>query len=442
MYPFYNVLFNLWLRLYGPTLLRKQQKKGRPLSDIKQRLGDVSNLPESVQQPTVWFHSCSVGETLSIQKLVADFHDAEPDVRLLFTTVTSTGQAIARERFSKYGDNCVFYLPLDTVQSVTKTLDRINPAMLVIVDTEIWPNLVREAKRRGISVVMVNGRISPRSYKLYRWVTPMLAQVFENYRAILAGSTVDAARFQQLGARPSKIETPGNLKYDIASSALEPYKIEKLASALHLPSPPVPIIVAGSTHEGEDAVVVEAFKTVRQTPEGKHAILILAPRHPERTADIEQIVSEAGLSVKRRSREEKAPTDVIILDTIGELAAAYGFASVVFVGGSLITVGGHSILEPAAFSKPIIVGPHMENSPGVIDVFLEQNAVVQIADLEDNPKAQSESLAKALLVFLQDTNKAKQCGEAARKILDENRGATDRILALLRKYLDEHVILN
>lgn len=437
MYSLYNLFFNIWLRAYGPIMLRKQQKQGRQLSEIKQRLGDVTNLPETARQLTVWFHSCSVGETLSIRKLVADFHAAEPDIRLVFTTVTDTGQAVAREQFGGYGENCVFYLPLDTAGAVSSALDRIKPGMLVIVDTEIWPNLVREAKRRGTAVVMVNGRISPKSFNLYRWVTPMLAQVFENYRAILAGSAVDAARLQQIGARPSRIETPGNLKYDTASSVPDAAKVEKLRSALLPGGPTGPIIVAGSTHEGEDAIIVEAFKDVRKTVEGQNAVLILAPRHPERTSDVEKIVTDAGFSVKRRSQEEDRQADVIILDTIGELAAAYSFATVVFVGGSLVPKGGHSILEPAAFSKPIIVGPHMENFPGVIDAFLEQDAVTQVSGLEHEPEVQTQSLSNALAALIQNTELARQKGDRARKILDENRGATERILVLLRKYLNE-----
>ena len=435
MYPLYNLLFNLWLRLYGPTLLRKQQKRGRPLADIQQRLGDVSSLPEHSPKQTVWFHSCSVGETLSLQKLVADFHRVEPEVRLVFTTVTSTGQAVARERFAKYGDNCVFYLPLDTVKSVDQTLDRIDPDLLVIVDTEIWPNLVRQAKRRGISVVMVNGRISPKSFRMYRWVVPMLAQVFENYRAILAGSKVDAERLQLLGARPSKIETPGNLKYDIASGPIDPSKIGTLDTDLKLHSICGPLIVAGSTHEGEDEIVIEAFSEVRKSPEGGDATLLLAPRHPERAATIEQLVLNAGFTVKLRSQECTNQTDVIILDTVGELAAAYSFATIAFVGGSLVPVGGHSILEPAAFSKPTIVGPYMQNSPGVIDVFQERDAVLQIHDSES--QAQCSSLAKEFSSLIQNPERAKQIGETARQILDENSGATDRILSLLRTYLSE-----
>jgi 3-deoxy-D-manno-octulosonic-acid transferase len=437
MYPLYNLLFNLWLRLYGPTLLKKQQKRGRPLSDINQRLGDVSSLPEAIDNPTVWFHSCSVGETLSIQNLVAEFHAAAPDVRFLFTTVTSTGQAIARERFGKYGDNCVFYLPLDTISAVSKTLDRIKPDMLVIVDTEIWPNLLREAKRRNVSVVMVNGRISPKSFATYRWVTPMLTQVFANYRALLAGSQVDADRLQQLGARRANIETPGNLKYDLASSAIDRSKIDKLAAALHIETISGPIIVAGSTHPGEESVVLVAFKRVKLTPQGAKSALILAPRHPERAGEVEALAMAEGLSIKRRSLEGSNDTDVILLDTVGELAAAYSFAAVAFVGGTLTPVGGHSILEPAAFSKPIIVGPHMENSPGVIDAFVEKDAIIQIEELEGNPSGQTDKLFEAVSSLIGAPKRALDMGQRARNIVDENSGATGRILALLQSYLQE-----
>lgn len=446
MYVLYNFLFTLWLIFAGPVVLRNHRRRGRPLVDLNQRLGDTTHLPEKSGRPTVWFHACSVGEALSIQKVVAEFHEAEPTARLVFSTVTSSGQTVAKERFSAYGENCVFYLPVDTVMAVRKTLDRMTPSMLVIVDTEIWPNLIREAKRRNIPVVLVNGRISPRSFKRYRWAQPFLGRVFPNYRALLAGSKVDADRLQMLGASPAKIRMPGNLKYDLAASAPDQNKIARLDLELKLTQIGAPLIVAGSTHEGEDEVILRAFLNVRLNSAFANTVLLLAPRHPERAKEVYEIARRIGFNVRLRSESNGANTiarprgtDVIVLDTIGELASAYSFATVAFVGGSLVAIGGHSILEPAAFGKPVVVGPHMENSPGVIDEFLERDAVLQLTALEGSPRHQQEELSQAILSLLQDPLAAGKMGRAARTILNQNRGATSRTVAYLQEFYLESV---
>ena len=412
----------------APYFLYRAKRHQKYLPALKQRMG---NLPDSLKadgRPTIWIHSCSVGETLSVQPLAHALAERFPEARLVFSTITKTGQAIAQERFAKYGVGNSFYFPIDLASIANKVLDHIQPQMLITIDTEIWPNVLHETKKRGAAVVMVNGRISAQSFQYYRWVRPLLGPVFQNYNLLLMKSREDAERIQQMGAPPSRIKISGNIKYDrnLVEKEVSEVQASAMDTSLALTATDAPLIVAGSTHESEEAVLLDVLKRVRQTPSLEATRLLLVPRHPERFAPVAQLAEKAGWRVKRRSDPSPGtPTaDVLVLDTLGELATAYQFATVVFVGGTLIPHGGQSIMEPAVYAKPIVIGPSMKNFPQIIDDFIERGGIAQISADETDREGQKAQLTEAIVKLLLDANARAAMGKAAYSVFEGSQGAT------------------
>jgi 3-deoxy-D-manno-octulosonic-acid transferase len=366
-----------------------------------------------------------------------------PNARLIFSTVTQTGQAMAKERFAKYGADNTFYFPFDLAGIADRVLDWLRPSVLIIIDTEIWPNVLRQCAGRGIPVVLANGRISPKSFRWYRWLQPLLAPVLADYSALLAQSEVDAQRLQSMGARRSRVIVTGNIKYDRdpLEAGVGEAKADALDRAFGLTADPAALIVAGSTHEGEEQILLDAFRRLRFASGQASARLMLAPRHPERFEQVASLAERNGFHVSRRSNggSGAGPCEVLLLDTMGELATAYRFAAVVFVGGSLVPIGGHSIIEPAAYGKPIVVGPYMRNSPGIIDDFLSCGALVQISADESRRDRQCDELVDAFTNLLTDAVARAKMGQAASDIFARSKGATrttaDHIARILQDTL-------
>ena len=428
MYFLYSLLFGSWVLFMAPYFLYRAWKHQKYLPALRQRLG---NLPDSLKtdgSPTIWIHSCSVGETLSVQPLAHALAERFPEARLVFSTITKTGQAIAQERFAKYGEGNSFYFPIDLAWIANKVLDHIQPQMLITIDTEIWPNVLHEAKKRGMAVVMVNGRISAQSFQYYRWVQPLLGPVFQNYNLLLMKSREDAERIQRMGASPGKIKVSGNIKYDrnLVEKEVSQTQAAAMDRSLTLTASKAPLIVAGSTHDGEEQILIEVLKRIRQTPGHETTRLLLVPRHPERFAPVALLAERAGWSVKRRSDPAPAtvPSDVLVLDTLGELATAYQFATVVFVGGTLIPHGGQSIMEPAVYAKPIVIGPSMKNFPQIIDDFLARGGIAQISAGESDREAQRTQLTSAFVRLLSDAEARAAMGRAAYSVFEGSQGAT------------------
>ena len=428
MYFLYSLLFGSWVLFMAPYFLYRAKRHQKYLPALKQRMG---NLPDSLKadgRPTIWIHSCSVGETLSVQPLAHALAERFPEARLVFSTITKTGQAIAQERFAKYGAGNSFYFPIDLASIANKVLDHIQPQMLITIDTEIWPNVLHETKKRGAAVVMVNGRISAQSFQYYRWVRPLLGPVFQNYNLLLMKSREDAERIQQMGAPPSRIKISGNIKYDrnLVEKEVSEVQASAMDTSLALTATDAPLIVAGSTHESEEAVLLDVLKRVRQTPSLEATRLLLVPRHPERFAPVAQLAEKAGWRVKRRSDPSMGTpdADVLVLDTLGELATAYQFATVVFVGGTLIPHGGQSIMEPAVYAKPIVIGPSMKNFPQIIDDFIERGGIAQISADETDREGQKAQLTEAIVKLLLDANARVAMGKAAYSVFEGSQGAT------------------
>jgi 3-deoxy-D-manno-octulosonic-acid transferase len=430
MYLLYSLLLVFWGVLLLPAFLYRAWRHKKTLPGMSQRLG---RLPDSLRfdgRPTIWFHSCSVGETLSLQPLAHNLHVRFPSARLIFSTITKTGQEVAIQRFSIYGQGNTFYFPIDFASVVRRMLNWIQPAMIVIIDTEIWPNLLNQASRRGIPVMLANGRISARSFRHYRLARLVLRKVFGNYRELMMQSLEDAERIAQMGAPADLISVTGNIKIDRDSlkEDTDNTRLENTDRALGLSSLDAPLIVAGSTHEGEEKILIEVLRLIRRKSGMEQTRLLLAPRHPERFSAVAQLVEQSGFSIRRRTdgSGHDSGADVLLLDTVGELAAVYRFATVAFVGGTLVRHGGHSILEPAMYSKAIVIGPSMENFRQIAEDFRARGAVRQISAGEENGPLQIQQLLDVFLQLLQNAKEREELGNAALSYLEMNRGATKR----------------
>jgi 3-deoxy-D-manno-octulosonic-acid transferase len=434
------MLLGVWIALMMPVFLYRALRYGKYLQGLSQRFGRLPDSLRSDGRPTFWFHSCSVGETLSIQPLASELHLRFPEARFVFSTITKTGQAMALQRFSAYGPGNIFYFPIDLASVCRYFLDWIQPTVIVIIDTEIWPNLLHQAHMRGIPIVMANGRISPKSFRLYRLVRPVLRRVFANYRVLLMKSWDDAERIRMMGAPPGKVIVSGNIKYDkeLVEQELREEVAQSLDEALGLMSESGDLIVAGSTHTGEEQILVEVLRRVRLRPNLGKTRLLLVPRHPERFDAVADLAARAGFLVKRRSEGNKMATgaDVMVLDTLGELATAYRFATIAFVGGTLIPHGGQSILEPAWYARPIVIGPSMENFRQIARDFLDRGAVKQIRAIESDKETQIKELTDAFVRLLEDEERRTAMGNAAYSMFENNRGAArltvDKIAAIYK----------
>ena len=431
MYVLYNLLLIIWGFALLPVFLYKALRQGKRLPGALQRFGRLPDCLRAIhrdKRAVVWFHSCSVGETLSLEPLTRALRRRLPDARFIFSTVTQTGHEIAVRSF---GAENVFYFPIDFSFIIKRVLDYLLPSMIVIIDTEIWPNLLRHARSRGIAVALANGRISHGSFRYYRLVKKSLRRVFQNYSALMMQSEEDAKRIAAVGAPTEIISTPGNMKFDCGFSQKDSreelrrdlsekfFRINDAAAS--------PLIVAGSTHPGEERVLLEVLRELRHEPNLANTRLLLAPRHPERFDEVASTASTVGFTVRRRSRPNEENAPVLLLDTLGELAEAYYFADIVFVGGTLVRHGGHSILEPAAFSKAIVVGSSMENFRAINDEFLALGALRQITATEQDRSSQKKQLLEVFQELLQNAEARESLGRSALAVIEKNCGATERI---------------
>jgi 3-deoxy-D-manno-octulosonic-acid transferase len=437
MYALYSLLMAAGMLLLSPYFLLRGLIQGKYLSNIPERLGwrfppelHGGGSPDSTEK-SIWIHAVSVGEVLAVLPLAQQLKKRFPLRRLVVSTTTVTGQKIARERMP-FAD-AIFYFPLDWRGPVRRALVAAHAGAVIIVETEIWPNFLRECRRAQVPVVFVNGRLSERSFRGYRRalsytagaLTGFLKKVLGDATLFLMQSEEDAARLIALGAPGERVLVTGNLKYDLAEPSASPLSAWLEAELAKRNRRPV--LVAGSVLANEEVAVLRAFADVER--EFPRALLILAPRKPEQFDDAAAIIAESGRKVLRR-RELTLngtgpaaliePVNVFLLDSLGELAGLYGLADAVFVGGSLVPGGGHNILEPAAFSKVPIYGPSMENFREMAGQFLAAGASIQVKNSED--------LAAAWARLLREPERAARMGACARELVDRNRGATERVL--------------
>ena len=411
--------------------------------DLPRRLreGFLGPLPGAVRpnsRPSIWVHACSLGEVLAARPLLEGLRTRFPRERLVLSTVTRTGFDIAAARLRDSLDG-LFYFPFDLPWAVRRALERVRPGVVVIVETEIWPNFLTECYRRGVAVVWVNGRISDRAFSRYRWAAPLLSPLLARASLLIMRTEEDARRIRAMGAPEGRVVVAGNLKYDRgeAEAAAREEATRRLGELLRLEDGAGPLIVAGSTTEPEEAVVLAAFRLVRSRPGLTQARLLVAPRHPERFEQVASQLEASGFRLARRSRPVTGPADVFLLDSIGELAAAYGLAQAVFVGGSVSRRGGQSILEPAACARAAVVGPHMENFREVLADFQRAGAVEQLST--DEPASAARELAAVWTRWLAHPEEARRMGERAREVILRHAGATQRTLSRLIPLIEERL---
>ena len=433
MYLLYSFIAVLVLLVASPYFLYEAIRHQKYIGSLGQRLG---YLPVSFNldgDASIWVHAVSVGEVLAVRPLLAELRARYPRLRLFLSTTTRSGQQLARRHISDV--DAVFYFPFDWAFIARRTLNLVKPRLFIMMETEIWPNLLRECRRRGVKTVVVNGRISYRSFPRYRLVRPFFCRVLADIDRFCVQGDETARRLVDLGADPDAITVTGSLKFDAldAGPALgrgPGLGLERVLRFFRM-SQNRPVIIGGSTLRGEEEAVIRAFNRIRTT--GTNALLILAARHPERFGEVERLCRHEGLATVRRSElaiDAEPRADAVILDTIGELAQLYQVATAVFVGGSLVAAGGHNILEPALFGKPIVFGPHMENFNEIAEAFLANGAAVQVHSARE--------LGDELVSLMGDPVRRARLGAAARALIDANRGAKHKTLSVIADLLPPH----
>lgn len=417
MYWLYGLGLCAFLAGALPGFLWQAILRGKYRRGLRERFGSVAAWTGTASP--LWLHAVSVGEAMAAAPLARELAARHPEIPLLVSTVTETGRGVAEQRLP--AARFVFF-PLDFGWAVRRALDRLRPRAVLLTETELWPNFLAACARRGIPVVVINGRISPRSFPRYRLVRPWFGRVLSQVRLFCMQSAKDAERILLLGAPADRVRVVGNLKYDFPTVGVPP-DVAGVRTQLGLP-PDRRLVVGGSTHRGEEELLLEAFLALSSSRQD--LCLLLAPRHPERLEEVERLVRRAGLPSVRRSQlpaKSLEGISVILLDTMGELVRLYAAASVVFIGGSLIPHGGQNMLEPAAVGRPVLHGPHMGNFAEMRELFRLAGAAMQVED--------GESLREKLGALLDDPMLADQMGKAGREIVEAHRGATQRTADLV-----------
>jgi 3-deoxy-D-manno-octulosonic-acid transferase len=422
MYLIYSALLALGLLMSLPYWLLQRLRHGKYRFALSERLGRVPPwLLAQHTHPTIWVHAVSVGEVLAISGLVAELKDRFSENRVVISTTTATGQKLARSRF---GAENVFYFPLDFAFAIRPYLRLLKPEMIVIAETEFWPNFLRLAHACGARIAVVNARISDRSWPGYRRFRRLLAGVLQHIDLFLTQTEEDAHRLEKIGAPAERIQIMGNLKFDVPVPAVPPIVASVQAAFQHANVGPV--IVCGSTVDDEEPLLLQAFANIHASY--PRAVMVLAPRHPERFGEVAELLEQLGIRFWRRSLWSGDPIvgGVLLIDTIGELAALYGLADVAFVGGSLVPRGGHNIIEPAQYGVPIVVGNHTENFRDIVTLFQAQDAVRVVGPAE---------LPLVFMELISNPAERAQLGRRAAETLRTQMGATQRTAQALEKLL-------
>ncbi len=443
MHFFYSLALLAVSLVLLPYFIYQALRHGKYIGSLKQRLGLLPESARGAGRPTVWVHTVSVGEFNAARPLIASLKQKLSDYRVVVSTTTLTGQQLARADCPALLD-AVFYFPFDWAFVARRALSHVSPDVVIILETELWPNFLRQCRKLKVATVIANGRISPRSFARYKRIRPFIGQVINDATILIMQSEADAERALALGADPTRVRVCGNLKYDTSEvrgqeSGVRKNIHDELDDQFAL-SESSRLIVAGSTAPGEEQVLLDALKQARTHKGLEDARLLIAPRHPERFNEVAGLIAQSGFTLARRTQARSSSqdrpaareSDVILLDTIGELAAVYRFAAVVFVGGSLVPRGGHNIIEPAAYAKPIIVGPHTYNFRQIVSDFACADALVQVSSTGADSR---DDFAREVIRLLSDREAAQSVGARAKDILLKNRGATDCIVTTIKTVL-------
>lgn len=418
-----HFLYSTLFRLILPFVLIRLWWHGRKAPDTmdhwRERLGYITGQP----QPVIWVHAVSVGETIAAAPLVRELQKRRPDVRILMTAMTGTGRARAQAMF---GDSVDYaFSPYDTPGSVRRFLERARPRALVIMETELWPNMIERTSAAGTPIFLINARMSERSSKGYLRLHNASRELLRHIDWIAAQAASDAQRFEEIGALPSAVSVTGSIKFDVDISADLRHRAGELRQKMGTTRP---VWIAASTHEGEDSQILEAHQRV--LIDFPDALLVLVPRHPERFDDVAELISRKKLTCYRRSAgQAREDCQVYLGDTMGELLMLYGAADLAFVGGSLIERGGHNPLEPAAWGLGVVSGPHVFNFSDIYDRLDKGSALKTVQD--------SESLAGVVREYFGDVSEGKALGRNALGVVNANRGALNKVVEGILEKLNQ-----
>lgn len=415
LYFLYNLLLPLLIILLSPFILIKIISDKSWRKDFWQRFFIGQSISSGLANDSpIWFHAASVGEVNASVKLLSEIRKRWPGQKLVVSTFTPTGKEAAKE---KLGADAAFFLPLDLPFAVKGTIKRINPKIVILMETEIWPNLIRQCGVRQIPLVIVNGRISDKSFGKYGLVRPLLREVFCFVSLILTQSEESKNRFESLGAEGDRVIATGNLKFDMQIKGKPVGAIESWGG---------PVFIAGSTRDEEEEKVIAAYLKAREKHDNLK--LVLAPRHLHRTAEVEQLLSEKGLPFEKFSQlKESISEDVLLVDTLGELSSLYFYGDIVFVGGSLVPLGGQNMLEPALCGKPVLFGPSVENFREAARILTEGGGALMVAN--------SDELGEALIKLLDDPSLTLSMGARAKASVENHTGATEKTINALARFL-------
>jgi len=407
----YNILSFLALMFYFPVLLLKKGPADKG-AFLMERLGR-----STYSETDIWIHAVSVGETLAALPFLKRLKKEFPQKKITFSTTTYTGQKIAGEKFPEA--DRIMYMPIDALPCIAKAVNALRPECFITVETEIWPLLFTLLKKSGAAIIILNGRISENSFQGYRRIRFFMKRVLSQVDFLYMQSEADADRIKALGADPGAVGVMGNFKFDFKPDSAEaPEWLHRVKGRIFL---------AGSTHKGEEAIIIEAFRNIRE--DFHDVVLILAPRHPERFAEVASVLREKEVDYIKRSSmtDDHTPAfQAILLDTMGELSKVYARSEVSFIGGSLVPVGGHNIMEPAYWSRPVLFGPYMNNFP-VASEFVKKGAAIQVNNRGE--------IVQAVRSLLNNPEEALRMGEKAKTLVVQNTGAAGRAMDLLRRYL-------
>ncbi|HUF48555.1 MAG TPA: 3-deoxy-D-manno-octulosonic acid transferase [Vicinamibacterales bacterium] len=427
MHLLYTLAIIVLAVLLSPWFAWQAVRYRKYIGSLRQRMG---YLPVSFNldgDDSIWIHAVSVGEALTARALIGELRTRYPNLRIFLSTTTLTGQQVARTRLGEI--DALFFFPFDLPVFVNRTLRLVKPRLFIMMETEIWPNLLRACRRGGVRTVLVNGRISERSFPRYRLARGFFRRVLADVDRFCMQSDESARRIAEIGADPARVSVTGSLKFESLEhpAAVTGRGAGRVLRFFRIPDGRV-VLLAASTLKGEEQMVLDAFAAIRRSHPS--AQLIIAPRKPERFAEAEALARAEGHRVVRRtdlSIDTEPRADVVILDTIGELAQLFHVATVVFVGGSLVDHGGHNILEPAVHGKPIVFGPHMQNFAEIAREFTASQAAIQVAG--------PEQLVQVVVRLAGDPVERARLGAAARALVEANRGAKARTLDVIAAVL-------
>jgi 3-deoxy-D-manno-octulosonic-acid transferase len=383
----------------------------------------VEPRPDGKRPRVFWVHSVSVGEVVAARGVIREIRAGYPDGRIYASTITETGQAHARRILADLVDE-VFYYPLDLSWIVRRFLDRIRPDVYIMMETELWPNLLLRCRRAGVRVLMMNGKLSERSFRRYRQFQWFFRPALGGIDAFCMQTRLDAARMKELCGHGAQVFVTGNCKFDSVPAPLDPAQRKALAARwgldlLH------PMVVVGSTHPGEEEIVAQAAKALKADFPG--LTWLVAPRHVERADAACQVFADAGLTISRARKPVMRRPDVLVLDVMGELAQAYSLATVAVVCGSFVPVGGHNLLEPAVYGVPVLYGPHMHKQPELLRFFSESGGGVQVEGRDLGPMVRR---------LLEDADERRRLGRLAAETIELNRGSAERHMRVLKHVLE------